>query len=65
MKKIIVLVMVALLLPVVFSSFKPKVQETSQEVTIQQGSKELTGWQLKVAEQNKQRAERQKAYIER
>lgn len=65
MKKIIVLVMVALLLPVVFSSFKPEVQETSQEVTIQQGSKELTGWQLKVAEQNKQRAERQKAYIER
>lgn len=65
MKKIIVLVMVALLLPVVFSSFKPEVQETSQEVTIQQSSKELTGWQLKVAEQNKQRAERQKAYIER
>lgn len=65
MKKIIVLVMVALLLPVVFSSFKPEVQETSQEVTIQQSSKELTGWQLKVAEQNKQRVERQKAYIER
>lgn len=65
MKKIIVLVMVALLLPVVFGSFKPEVQETSQEVTIQQSSKELTGWQLKVAEQNKQRAERQKAYIER
>lgn len=65
MKKIIVFVMVALLLPVVFSSFKPEVQETSQEVTIQQSSKELTGWQLKVAEQNKQRVERQKAYIER
>ena len=65
MKKIIVFVMVALLLPVVFSGFKPEVQETSQEVTIQQSSKELTGWQLKVAEQNKQRVERQKAYIER